>query len=202
MLAAPRARRDVAQPSASASRTWQVGQWALYRTRRRGQVGYERRAVVGHDACGHWVETVKQTGRDRFAGKFCARQEGGPDTMQFMVIQVNEEPPQAFDFRDGKNARFLQQVKAMGTSLGNARWGEATATREDLRVDAGMFRGAWRVGSTFALRGGSLDVTAWAHSAVPFDGLVRWVATNGDESVLIGYGDDGGPSVLPRVNPR
>ncbi|MBL0212618.1 MAG: hypothetical protein IPQ07_01905 [Myxococcales bacterium] len=121
------------------------------------------------------------------------------DRIELIVAQVDDEKIEAFDFRSGKNARARRSFQAVITTVARARWGEPKAAREDITVPAGHFAQAWRGSETYTLGGQTIDISLWAHPAVPVAGTVRVTISNGDEVVLIDFGQDGARTTLPNV---
>ncbi len=199
--------RQVGAPSQLVSQPWKVGQWALYQTKEHGEAGYRKTSVVGRTACGFWLEIVSQTSKHRIAAKMCFRSlvssdnsvGSGISEIQLMVVRVDDQEPQAFDFRNGANSRARGALQSLLTQVESARWGDTNATREDIVVPAGHFAKTVRLTETFTINRGSVDMSEWRHPAVPLVGTVRVKTSNGDEAVLVDYGQDGARTTLPNV---
>jgi len=208
VLAAARMEpRQVGAPSQLVSQPWKVGQWALYKTTEHGEPGYRRTSVVTRGACGFWLEIVNQTAKRRLAAKMCFRTLVSSDSalasgigeIQLMVVRVDDQEPQAFDFRKGANSRAREVLQSLLARVESARWGAADAAREDIVVPAGHFAKTVRITETFSVNGGTVEVSEWRHPAVPLVGTVRVSTSDGDEAVLVDYGQDGARTTLPNV---
>ncbi len=199
----------VGPPAALVPQPWRVGQWALYRTQHDGDLGYEKVGVVGQDACGMWIERVRQDYRHRTVTKICYRDmpqlpadartiADAIDLVQVEISQHDGARARVLDFRGGQNAQLKQAMQAFGAELVSFAW-TAALPRQDVSVPAGTFEATARTTANVDVGFMSVTVDAWVHPEVPVEGLVESRSSNGIETALLAYGQDGAASVMPGV---
>jgi len=175
----PARAREAPAPATLAPQPWRVGQWTLHRMTSGDELAYERVRIVAQDACGWWIEQVRQSYTERVEVKACYRAPDGTtpgiDLLQQIVVRRDATDPVTLDFRGGQNADTKQQLAAVLADVTFDARSLAGATREDVQVPAGQFRQAARAGDQ------------WFHPAVPLGGLVRAQRPAG-EAVLLDYG--------------
>src|SRR5215813_13384836 len=206
LAANQRGGAQIAAPGALRPQPWKVGQWALYKTQHDGDVGYERFGVVGQDDCGIWIEQVRQDYKHRSVSKICYRAMPQPptdaaklasaiDLVQVQISQQDGRQPTILDFRDGRNAQMKQAMQMFGASLVSFDWSDALP-RRDITVPAGTFQGTAVTAANVNLGILSISVDVWVHPEVPVNGMVKSASSNGIETVLLAYGQDGATTTL------
>lgn len=188
VLRTPARPRELAAPASLAPRPWRVGQWALYAVTGTERA-YERLRVVAHDACGWWIEQVRQSPTERVEVEACYRDapEGVASSLELLqeiTIRRDATDPVTLDFRHGANAATKRQLAAVLANLTIDAGALATAPREDVTVPAGTFRQAARTELALAAGGQRDHVTRWIHPAVPLGGTVRVDAATGTVALL------------------
>ena len=198
---------EIPAPTTLEPKPTQLGQWVLYQTRHGDVVGYERFSVVALDGCGIWIHHEILEYRGRWRWTFCVRPGAGRrtdvlaadlgaalDSLQVVISQMDQQPgPVVFDARYRRDAGSRAGFEGIVARLVLPPWrGQPEPAREDLEVPAG------RVVQAVKLTSQDGGVTRWWHPAVPFDGMVRELASDGSaEKVLLAYGHRDAASVLP-----
>lgn len=120
------------------------------------------------------------------------------DGIKILVLQENEDPPQAFDLRGNNNKHLKEQMKTMLVRMSGMSWG-GHITREDVKVPAADFSKAFKLVQSITTRGRTADVSVWLHPIVPLNAMVKAITSDGDEILLIDFGEEGASTSLPNV---
>ncbi len=194
--------RDVAAPTKLDPTPAKVGQWALYRTTHKGEVGYERVQITS-DGCGVWVEMEWATHDHHTISKVCYSKAPDlsqntstwADLVQIVVSKDDDSEPYVMDLRNGQNTRVGARLPLPNfhANLDTGRWRHPDLPREDIAVAAGHFAGAVKTVNH------QHTVTGWFHPGVPIMGMVKTQTNDGTVVELVSYGDTGAVSALPNV---
>lgn len=185
---------------------WKVGQWTLSRTERKGVVGYERIGVVGQDACGWWIETVRQDAKTRNISKVCFEKQpelpkaatgNARPALDYVKVIMSKTDDQAVQTIDMNSSQGQMMKSMMGTNVAMFQWSFGPdAEKKDVTVPAGTFQGAARVDASAQVAFIKVTATGWVHPAVPLNGSVRTEASDGSVTELVAFGDSGAQSEL------
>jgi hypothetical protein len=88
-----------------------------------------------------------------------------------------------------------QAMQMLGASLINFDWSDALP-RHDITVPAGTFQGTAVTTANVNLGIMSISVDVWVHPEVPVNGMVKSASSNGIETVLLAYGQEGATTTL------
>jgi hypothetical protein len=194
---------DVPAPGATFEpRAWEVGQWAIYRTRdSKGNPGVYRMAIIREDSCGIWLEQVTQSYSEHSLVRMCfseapdftrrddAAIQNAIDLVVLMESQTDGGRVETFDFRLPENAPARMMLRSMGANLFFTVESQ-DAPRDDVRVPAGTFRQTFVVKSHLRMGPFRRDYTNYLHPAVPINGAVRSLDDSGaTDFQLIAWGE-------------
>jgi hypothetical protein len=186
-------------PASEQPKPWKVGQWALYKLTDNGAVGYERLRVVAKDECGDWIEDVQETYHHRWTWLLCIGHGPTPtDRAQALgrlqvVVEQSYDDVAIYDFRTGPGirpgTRPKREYEGLVSRLFPAlRCAACERPPEDVAVPAGRFIAAQH--ETTSSKDGSVELSRWFRSDVPFDGTVKLVDSHGQYAdELLGYED-------------
>jgi hypothetical protein len=202
VLATHTAPRDLPPPIKLEPPSATVGQWALYRTTEKGEVGYQRVSITT-DGCGVWFEIEWTTRAHRTISKVCYSKLPDFNTnaatwdnlVQIVVSKTDDEEPMVMDLRKEQNTRVKARLPLddFHAYMDNGRWRHADLPREDVAVTAGHFAMAVKaVNHTHT-------ITGWFHPGVPITGMVKTQTSEGMTVELVDYGDTGARSALPNT---
>lgn len=180
---APRPPVRIAAPTATVPRPWEIGQWALYRTRQDGDTAFQWLGVVAKDSCGTWVRSIEQSVKQEFIFTACVRPDASGRLRVAYVINERDGKMATVDFRREPQVMPLLGFVPAWTTTENL-------TGEAIDVAAGHFEGAIRVGA------------ALVHPAVPFAGWLKTRALDGAELELVAFGASDTSSIVPNLAVR
>lgn len=200
-------------PRSSTPRSWETGQWALYKLSTVGRVGYVKHSVVDWSKCGVWLETVVVLAdyEDRTVFKVCFRKVPDPRVeleQQSDLIEAfmsrRAGTITAIDLGDPrKRKKSLDTVLRMLESFPIvAQRGAASEDRHEMVARAGQFAGVRDVAARVRIDDQLHEVVISFHPEVPLGGIVEAVAIDEDDEKvmkveLLDFGLDGAKSDLP-----
>ena len=202
LAAGPRPQpRDLATEKRLAPLKWSVGQWTLTRSMYdKGEVSFVRTAIVGKENGGYWIEMETQDWyrhgitKVLYAGMPTSVDEAF-DSVRRIIVRTEGKPDQVMDFtKDDPAMAFAKHFAKQYMKIGVAAVPEQ-ASREDAKVQAGIFRGCAKFSTTVEVGPFSTEMTTWFHPAVPLSGSVKAVSADGKLSTeLVDFGLTGATS--------
>ena len=186
-------------------RPWKVGQWTLSKVVRKGITGYERVGIVGQDASGWWVETVRQDSKQKSVTKVLFEKppeapksgetpRAALDLVKLIITQTDGQPAQTIDM-NGPQGQMMKSM--LGTNFAAFQWSFGPAAeKKDVTVPAGTFQGTQPVFAKVQIAFITASATAWVHPAVPLNGGVRTEGSDGGVTELVAFGESGATSEL------
>lgn len=202
-LASYSSQVNLPAPTSYAPREWKPGQWVAMRTTQPGKPpAVTLIKILSKDASGFWVETENQDYYQRSISKVLyARMPRTADDAMDAVVKIiskqDDEPVQEIDFATHPMAPMMKAAMRYVSDGISAPTDVSGAAKELVTVPAGTFAGAARFTGTFSIGPISKNVIGWFHPAVPVNGSVKSVTTDGDVTTeLLAFGEDGAVSAL------
>lgn len=194
---------QVGPPASYEPREWTPGQWIAYRvTQKDKPPAVTTVKVIAQDAEGIWLETESQDYYSHSITKALYRRmprtaEEAMDALVKVVIKTDDEPAQEMDFRQGPMAEMMKQAMKFVAAGVTAPTDVGSLPKETVTVPAGTFQGAAKFTGQVSFGPITKTVSGWFHPAVPLNGSVRSITSDGEISTdLIAYGETGATSSL------
>jgi hypothetical protein len=151
--------------------------------------------VVGQEGDAFWFEVTTESYKVKSETRMLVNlgDRTNPETFAVKAFtvrtngQVNEYPPSLLGMLKGMWKPLVKGLQVQWKDL----------PREDVKVVAGEFAGAFKRRSTASYGPYEQTSDGWAHPAVPINGLVRGVGTDKPYSIeLIAFGTEGATSTF------
>jgi hypothetical protein len=183
-----------------------VGQWTRHRYARPNAEPSEMTyKVVGEDDDAWWIEVDVTTDEGRMTIKMLvaftdAEDPSSADASSAEVRDVILRAPSGEVQRfEGALLRMTRRMYGQWASSLRTRW--EGLEQEDVRVEAGAFRGSFRRMSETEFGPFASGAVMWHHSSVPIMGLVKSRSEDAGELELVAYGLTGAESTLRTPDP-
>lgn len=179
---------------------WEAGQWVAYKlTEADKPPSVTVMKVLGEEGGSWWLEFENQDHYTRSVmkmrySKMPMTPEEAMEALQAVIMKSEDQPVQTFDFASHPMGAMMRRAMA-NTSFTPPTVSEESV--EDVTVSAGTFKAAARFRTTVSVGPVTKTYEGWFHPAVPLNGGVRSVSSDGKvTSELIGYGRTGAKSAL------